>query len=107
MKRNGFEKRYQAVYNFDFSDRTYFGDSKEEKEKKDLRRKARYVTVIDGKVYAGGECYGLEGKALNTAMVYRLRNYKGAVNNELNHDPCEKYREEYVKKYGGTMEDLE
>ena len=116
--KNGFTKRYQMVNNFDFVDRTNYFDSKEEKERKDLLRKARYIVVIDGKVNAGGDCYGLEGKAIEGAIIYRLANAYGEVENILNfregyplyginYDPCEEYREEYLKKYGGKVEDLE
>ena len=107
MKKNYFTKRYSLVYNFFLKDRTFSCDTPEEKQRKDLLRKATYVTVIDGKV-----------KALSKATVYVLRNVNGEVNNllgrregdplrNINYDPCEKYRAEYIKQYGGKAEDLE
>ena len=128
MRKNTYPDRYQMVHNFNIMDRTYAGDSPEERERKDLLRKAKYITVIDDEIHVGGECYGAEGTAyrdflhLNsseTTTVFKLRNVNAEIGNNLLHfrkghplsnvdyDPCEPYREEYIKKYGGTLKDLE
>ena len=107
MTKNYFTNRYNSVYDFELKDRTFSFDSDEEKTRKDLLRKAKYITVKDGEIKPGGESYGIEGHSF-AEIVFVLRNAEGKLPEFLNGvDICKEYREEYIRIYGGTEEDLE